>query len=717
MKSGKHILSWFSILLLFCCSLSAQQMSSLTATVPRLVNFSGKATDLQGKVISGIAGATFGIYKEQSGGSPLWLETQNIQADAKGNYTVQLGATKPDGLPLDLFSSGEARWLGVTVNGGQEQARVLLLSVPYALKAADAETVGGLPPSAFVLAAPPASGTTNPSASPSTGTSASSVPPPNSAVTGLGTVNFLPLWDTTSDIISSAVFQSGSGSTAKVGINTTTPSSTLDVNGTGTVRGNLSLPATGTATATAGKNSQPTTLTASAFNSGTAAAESQNFRLQAEPAGNNTASPRGTLNLLYGSGSNAINETGLKIASNGKITFASGQTFPGTGTVTSVGLSAPSTDFTVSGSPVTKSGTLNLKWNVAPTNTNVANSIVKRDATGSFSATTITATGQLFATALSGNGNAIFGSSSSPVATVIYGGANSSTGAVWGVEGEQFSSDPGASGVVGRAHSGGVGVTGLNGNSNGTAGVYGQLGGPSVWGIALPSAGVWGDTSQSGHYAGVLGTAGLGYAGYFISNGGTTLALQNYDSSGSLLYAQNVSNSASCQIDPVAHLTCTGGIGAVVPLNGGKRKVALASIESPENWFEDFGSAQLINGAAVIQLDQDFIQSVNTEKDYRVFAEPNGDCKGLYVTNKSANSFEVRELGGGTSNIRFDYRITAIRRKYETVRFADHTNDPGPRKMLEQMHKVKPTASSDPASVKPASPAAAGVAVAQLSNK
>jgi hypothetical protein len=154
MKSAKHILSSFSMLLLFCWSINAQQTSSSTgsATVPRLVNFSGKATDTQGKNISGIAGATFAIYKEESGGSPLWLETQNIQADAKGNYTAQLGATKADGLPLDLFSSGEARWLGVTVNGGQEQPRVLLLSVPYALKAADAETIGGLPASAFVLA-------------------------------------------------------------------------------------------------------------------------------------------------------------------------------------------------------------------------------------------------------------------------------------------------------------------------------------------------------------------------------------------------------------------------------------------------------------------------------------------------------------------------------------------------------------------------------------
>lgn len=148
---------------LVCSSLFAQESSSLSAlpAVPRLVNFSGIALDAQGKTISGIAGATFAIYSEQDEGSPLWLETQNIQSDGKGTYTVQLGATKPQGLPLDLFTSGEARWLGVTVNGGQEQPRVLLLSVPYALKAADADTVGGLPASAFVTvgkvgtAAPP----------------------------------------------------------------------------------------------------------------------------------------------------------------------------------------------------------------------------------------------------------------------------------------------------------------------------------------------------------------------------------------------------------------------------------------------------------------------------------------------------------------------------------------------------------------------------------
>ncbi len=120
--------------------------------VPRLVNFIGKNTDAQGKPVAGIAGATFSIYKDQYDNAPLWMETQNIQANAKGNYTVQLGANSSQGLPLELFMAGEARWLGVRINGGEEQPRVLLLSVPYALKAADAETLGGKPLSAFQLA-------------------------------------------------------------------------------------------------------------------------------------------------------------------------------------------------------------------------------------------------------------------------------------------------------------------------------------------------------------------------------------------------------------------------------------------------------------------------------------------------------------------------------------------------------------------------------------
>jgi hypothetical protein len=119
--------------------------------VPRLVKFNGTLQDSGGQPRTGTVGITFAIYHESNGGAPLWQETQNVQLDQQGHYDVLLGAVN-EGIPVELFTSGETRWLGVQVQlpGEEEQPRELLVSVPYALKAADAETLGGLPASAFV---------------------------------------------------------------------------------------------------------------------------------------------------------------------------------------------------------------------------------------------------------------------------------------------------------------------------------------------------------------------------------------------------------------------------------------------------------------------------------------------------------------------------------------------------------------------------------------
>ena len=79
-----------------------------------------------------------------------------MRIDEQGRYAVLLGVTTQEGVPPELFSSGQPRWLGVQsqLPGESEQPRALLASVPYALEAADAQTLGGLPPSAFLRAAP-----------------------------------------------------------------------------------------------------------------------------------------------------------------------------------------------------------------------------------------------------------------------------------------------------------------------------------------------------------------------------------------------------------------------------------------------------------------------------------------------------------------------------------------------------------------------------------
>jgi hypothetical protein len=71
--------------------------------------------------------------------------------------------------------------------------------------------------------------------------------------------------------------------------------------------------------------------------------------------------------------------------------------------------------------------------------------------------------------------------------------------------------------------------------------------------------------------------------------------------------------------------------------------------------------ASLLAAHSTVTLDRDFMQTVNTELDYHVFLTPRGDCKGLYIGQQTPSSFEVHELGGGTSEIRFDYRIMALR--------------------------------------------------------
>jgi hypothetical protein len=388
--TGRQLSIAVILILLTTFTLNSRAQQQPGAVVPRLVRFGGILTDISGKPLTGTVGVTFSLYTDQQVGPPLWLETQNVVPDRTGHYSVQLGSTKPDGIPTDLFISGEARCLGVEPEGQAEQPRVLLLSVPYALKAGDAETLGGLPASAFLLAAPH-SAAVNSAEATSTSASAPNSGPPATNVTGSGTLDLILLWTSASNIANSALFQSGSGSTAKVGIDTTTPATTLDVKGTENVEGLLTLPATGAATGTGGKNSLAEDFVASSFNSGTAAALNQTLQWRAEATGNNTTTLSGTLNLLFGSGTSTPSETGLKLSSKGVFSFAVGQTFPGTGTITGV---TAGTDLT--GGGTTGKVTLNLDT------TKVAQLKAANAFTGNQ-----TVNGSVTATSFSGNGAAV----------------------------------------------------------------------------------------------------------------------------------------------------------------------------------------------------------------------------------------------------------------------------------------------------------------------
>jgi hypothetical protein len=129
----------------------------------------------------------------------------------------------------------------------------------------------------------------------------------------------------------------------------------------------------------------------------------------------------------------------------------------------------------------------------------------------------------------------------------------------------------------------------------------------------------------------------------------------------------NGSGSAVFNVSESGSLWASGAKSAVVDTaDQGQRQ--LYAMESPQVWFEDFGTATLVNGKVIVPIEPIFAETVNLEMDYHVFLTPLGDCNGLYVAAKNPTSFEVRELGGGIANIGFDYRIAALRRGYENTR-------------------------------------------------
>jgi hypothetical protein len=698
--------------------------------IPQQVRYAGKLTNRSGDIVE----AVFSIYAAPEGGEPLWTETQQVTIDADGSYTVLLGNASPAGLPQSLFAGGAARWLGVSVERAPELARVLLSSVPYAMKSADAQALAGHPAGDFVtqeqlsqfaqLAEQRAQAPAPAFTSEISGT-----------VTGSGTAGTIPMWTGALTQGNSNIVQVGSD----IGINEPTPAATLDVNGTGQIRGTLTLPALSTATTSAGASSHtlqfdasawsttasaavtptfkllagaagnntatpsgslylyyqlgttstqlltvasnglltpnggvalkpatPATSSAavnsplmelggSAYNSSTSGAVQQNFAWQVFPTGNDTATPSGNLDLLHGAGTHTLAPTGLSISPTGVISWASGQTFPitgtGGGTITGITTSSP---LTGSGT----SGSVALGLNTA--------------ALGSTLETTYDARYAQLATDNIFTATNIFQNN-----TNFPGGVTASvTGNVSpAVEGDSWIAE--GSGVFGYSGGdSGSGVYGIAPYGIGVLGVWGGYSGTFVDYFDSKGllAGVWGDSSIVAG-TGVNGTADNAAAANFINNSASyhTLYVINNSTGGTGAAVLSASTpNGSCDITD-GDFACTGQLKTLASIDGGARTVETYAVHSAENWMEDFGTGTLEHGVAHIGLEPAFAETVANSADYHVFLTPGGDCKGLYVINKTAQGFEVRESGGGTSSLEFDYRIVAHRRGLEKQRLADVT--------------------------------------------
>jgi Chaperone of endosialidase len=526
-------------------SLPNPSSSNPNSVVPLFSRFSGMLKDLDGKPLSEITGVTFALYKDSEGGSPLWQEVQNVRPNQGGQYTVTLGSTSPEGLPPDLFATGDARWLGVQINGQPENPRVLLMSVPYALKALDAETLGGRPVSDFALANGPQLTTNAGSTAILKDAATMATTTTNPAVTGAGTAGYIPVWDSASDIIDSPLFVSG----ADVGIGTATPTAALDVNGTtllngaltvdgsSTLNGVLELAPTGAATASASFDSQMLKLYSSAFNSSSASVVNPRFEWQAEPHGNDTAAPTATLNLLSSTTSSGATETGFSLNANGTINFATGQTFPGVLNAANTFTASQTVKGTVTATAFSGSGAAVTNVNAALLNGLAASAFAQLGANANFGQVGIGTTTPAALLDVEGSAGAsgISGSNATQALQVVGGkGGSAETGSGGGGGGLTLTGGAGGlSEDSGGGSGGGLTLTGGVGglsetNSGGSGGgltLTGGVGGSSEdsggggGGSMTLTGGVGGSSeiNSGGSGGGITlqpGAGGHGYSGY-----------------------------------------------------------------------------------------------------------------------------------------------------------------------------------------------------------
>jgi hypothetical protein len=625
---------------------TAAPNSNLASTqVPRLIKFSGVAKDESGKPVTGAVDITFSLYKDEQGGSPLWVEPQNVRPEETGHYTVMLGSASADGVPLSLFSSAEAHWISTQVSGQPEQPRVLLLSVPYALKAADAETLGGLPASAFMHS-------TVAGAQGKSGTPASQSPPnlPPAGVTGKGTKNFVPLWTGATALGDSLIYQTG----GNLGIGTKTPQATVDVASKAALGMQVTVP--GSAAAIDGIATDPKAGTTGVYGQ--------------------SSSPIG--NGVYG----LDNATTGGIGVIGQSNATSGKSYGVAGFATSTTTGASG----VLGSETATSGQVHGVSGFASSTTTGAVGVIGFElattglvygVSGGTNSTTTNAAGvNGFEGAATGQVFGVGGSTNSitDYSAGVTGYEGATSGKVSGVAGGTASTTTGASGVTGNA-----GAT--TGNVYGVSGYTPSIAGVGVLGTAYASSGnttgvigstvspngigAFGNSTSTSGGTGVQGqteSASGGAAGIFVAHGGGGLILSglagssykgvfSVDAAGNGFYAGN--------LNVTGKLTKGGGSFKIDhPLDPANKYLSHSFVESPDMMNVYNGNITSDrHGLATVNLPE-YFEALNG--DFRYQLTVIGQFAQAIVAKKiAANRFVIRT---SKANVEVSWQVTGIRR-------------------------------------------------------
>ncbi len=127
---------WAVCGLMLCLSSSAWAETTLPTTIAVQGFVRGVGG---GPAADGDYGVTISFYEAKTGGDALYFDVNPAVKVEFGVFSVPVGTVKP--LDSTVFASGAARWVGVQFGSEPELPRSALMLVPYAIRAASADTL------------------------------------------------------------------------------------------------------------------------------------------------------------------------------------------------------------------------------------------------------------------------------------------------------------------------------------------------------------------------------------------------------------------------------------------------------------------------------------------------------------------------------------------------------------------------------------------------
>ena len=267
---------------------------------------------------------------------------------------------------------------------------------------------------------------------------------------------------------------------------------------------------------------------------------------------------------------------------------------------------------------------------------------------------------------VAGSGDAgVYGKSLSSTGTGVIGSGNNSASIITNVNGGGLAGSGTRNGVFGYAGNGGV----SNANRGNAAGVFmldtdndiSNNNSNNNNGIRATAIIAGFDNIAFTDDSGTTYSAADSYFGGYFSGGtertGGTATTPSYAYVG-LRY--NTASDGRSGTD--FKIVGPGNVSTIINDENNVPRIMFAP-EAPEIVFQDYGVGQLDNGQARINLDPILKKSLHIDGQHplKVFVTLEGDCNGVYVTNKSADGFTVKELQNGTSNVPFSWQIVANR--------------------------------------------------------